>query len=383
MTDVAAAIAELAPLIRSRAAEIERARRLPTDLADTIARAGLFRMAVPRAIGGLELGPAQLLQTIETAGAADASVGWCIMIAATTGMTAAYLPTDVARDIFGSPDTIAGGVFAPMGRAVEEGDSYVLNGRWQWASGSANCRWLSGGSVIVENGAPKMLPNGMPDARMLLFPASDATLIDNWHVSGLCGTGSGEMLVKDLRVPKTHSVSLITDAPIQGGPLYAFPVFGLLALGVAAVMLGNARSAIEDLIALAGGKKPQGSRRVLAERATAQAGLADAEARLRSARAFFYESVAEAWATAQGGDAIGAEQRGALRLAATHAARTAADVTRTMYDLGGGSSVFLESPLQRRFRDAHVGTQHVMVSPPTYELTGRLLMGLPTDISQL
>ena len=158
-----------------------------------------------------------------------------------------------------------------------------------------------------------------------------------------------------------------------------FPVFGLLALGIAAVALGNARGAIEDLVELAGAKQPQGSRRSLAERGSAQSTLAVTEANLRSARAFFYEAVDEAWQVARQSGAIEMRHRAALRLAATHATRTASDVTRSMYDLGGGSSVFLSSPLQRRFRDSHVATQHIMVAPPTYELTGRVFMGLPVD----
>jgi alkylation response protein AidB-like acyl-CoA dehydrogenase len=191
------------------------------------------------------------------------------------------------------------------------------------------------------------------------------------------------MEVKDILVPRARSVSLMTDRPTASGALYAFPVFGLLSLGIAAVMLGNARGAIDELVELAGGKKPQGSRKTLAERATAQVTLAEAEAALRGARAFFYEAVAEAWDKARGAGVIEVPERAALRLAATNAARTAARVTRDMYDLGGGSSVFLTSSLQRRFRDGHVGTQHLMVSPPTLELAGRVLMGLPTDATQL
>jgi alkylation response protein AidB-like acyl-CoA dehydrogenase len=154
---------------------------------------------------------------------------------------------------------------------------------------------------------------------------------------------------------------------------------GLLALGIAAVALGNARSAIDDLVELAAAKQPQGSRRTLAERGSAQTALAMAEADLRSARAFFYETVAEAWRVAQDTGRVDVRQRALLRLAATNATRRSADVTRAMYDLAGGSSVFLSSPLQRRFRDAHVATQHLMIAPPTYELTGRVLMGLPID----
>lgn len=378
-SDVIFAIAELAPAIRARAGEIEKARRLPADLARALAQAGAFRMLVPRDVGGLELAPAIALRAIEAAGAADASAGWCVMIGATTGLNAAYLPIDTAREIFGPPEAIAGGVFAPMGKAVRDGEDYMLDGRWQWASGSANCDWLLAGAIVFENGAPRKLPDGGIDDRKFIFPASQAVLNDTWHVTGLCGTGSGEMVVSQVRVPARRTASYLENKPRAAGALYAFPVFGLLALGIAAVALGNARSAIEDLVELAGGKQPQGSRRTLAERGSAQTALAVAEADLRSARAFYYETVEQAWQAAQGTGQVDVRQRALLRLAATNATRKSADVTRAMYDLAGGSSVFLSSPLQRRFRDAHVATQHLMISPPTYELTGRVLMGLPID----
>ncbi len=380
--DIVARAAEMQQRVRLRSREIEEARRFPADLAHAMAEAGFFRMAVPKSLGGLETDAATFFRALELIGEADCAAGWCVMIGATSGVVAAYLAHDVAREIFAEPTTIIGGVFAPMGRAVREGDHYRLSGRWQWASGSINCQWLMGGSAVIENGKPRQLSNGMIDNRLLLFPSAEATLIDSWFASGLCGTGSGDMEVKDIRVPAVRSVSLMTDTPVEHGALYAFPVFGLLALGIGAVMLGNARAAIADLVDLAGGKKSQGSARTLAERGTAQATLADAEAKLRAARAFFYEAIGEAWERAHTGT-MSTEQRAALRLAATHATRTSADVTRAMYDLGGGTSVHLSHPLQRRFRDAHVGTQHLMVSPATLELTGRVLMGLPTDPTML
>lgn len=378
---IIASARDLQALLSSRASEIEKARRLPPDIARTLAAAGLYRLLVPKSLGGLELDPATAMQAIETIGEADASCGWCVMIAATSAMKSAFLEPSVAREVYGDPLVITGGVFAPMAKAVPDGDGYRVTGRWSWVSGAPNCRWLSGGAVIVEDGKPRMLPNGLPDSRMVIFPASAATLIDTWHVAGLNGTGSCDMEVADLQVPKSWSVSIISDQPRAPGPLYRFPTFGLLACGIAAVMLGNARAAVSDLVELAGAKKPQGSRRTLAERTGAQTVLAESEARLRSARAFYYDAIGDAWKAASAGDPLAVEHRAALRLAATHATRTAADVCRAMYDLGGGSALFLSSPLQRRFRDAHAGTQHMMIAPQTYELAGRVLMGLPTDAS--
>jgi alkylation response protein AidB-like acyl-CoA dehydrogenase len=373
----------LAPMVAARSVEFEEARRLPADVAAQFAEAGFFRMLAPRQYGGAEVAPAEAAAVMERIARADASAGWCIMIGATTGMNGAYLPAHWAKEIYGEPLMITGGAFAPMGKAIVEGESYRVNGKWPWGSGTQNCGWILGGCLIVDNGAVRMLANGQPDHRMVYFKASDVIFHDTWHVAGLKGTGSLDYEVRDLIVPADRAVSLIVDKPRVDAPLYRFPPFALLAMGIAAVALGNARGAIDALDDLAGVKRPQGSKRTLAERATTQAERAKAEAMLASARAYFFDEMNAAFARAERGDGIGLETRAVLRLAATHAVRTSAEVCRMMYDLGGGSSVYLSSALQRRFRDAHVATQHMATAPATYELAGRVLLNLETDAGTL
>lgn len=376
-------VAALLPEVAERAAEIEKARRLPADLAQKLAGAGVFNMVKPRAYGGLELPPLDIVAILKAIAAADASTGWCAMIGATTALNAAYLPPETAGEIYGDPMTITGGVFAPMGRAEDRGDHYLVNGRWQWGSGSANCGWLCGGAMIFEEGELKRFANGAPYHRMMLFPAADAELIDTWHVSGLKGTGSGDIAVKDLKVPKARSVSLIADKPAVDGALYVFPVFGLLALGVSSVALGNAAAALEDIKELVRTKKAAGASKPHAERTTVQAAIAQATARLGGADAWLRESVDMCWGAAQAEGALSVALRGQLRNACTHATETSADVAKTAYELAGGAAVFSSHPLQRRFRDAHVATQHIATAWPTYELAGRILLDLPTDTAML
>ena len=374
---------DLAPTIAARAADTEAQRHLPADLALQIADAGLFRMAVPRRLGGAEASPAEIFTVLETVAQADAATGWCVMIAGTTALAAAWLPEHHAETIFADPRAITGGVFAPMGKAIVEGDDFIVSGRWAWASGSANCQWLIGGAVILDDGVMRTLPNGAPDHRMMFMPASEIELIDTWDTLGMRGTGSGDMAAKSVRIPADRSVSFMTDAPRDPGPLYAFPPFGLLALGIAAVASGNAMAALADFKTLATAKKAAGSARVLAERGTVQTDYAKAEASLNAARALAESTIAFSWEEARNGAALGLETRARLRLAATHLTRTAAEVTRTAYDMAGGTAVYSSHPLQRRLRDAEVATQHMMIAPPTYELTGRVLLGLPTDATAL
>jgi indole-3-acetate monooxygenase len=375
MTSLLEAARTLAPSLTARAPEMDAARRLPGDLAQTLAGQGFFRMVLPAEYQGLELPPVQMIEILETLGTANASVAWCVMIGATTALNAAYLPDHHARTIWADPNMITGGVFAPKGKAVREGDDYRVTGRWAWGSGSANCGWLLGGALVAGDGPPS--------ARMMWFKREQVTLIDTWHTLGMRGTGSGDYEVDDVRIPADRSVSLTHDKARIERPLYAFPAFGMLAMAIAGVALGNARGAIDDLVELAGGKVPTGSRRPLAERASTQVDVARAEGQLRSARVYLLDCAQVAFENAVQHGALSLADRANLRIAATHAVRTSAEVTRTMHDLGGGTSVYETCPLSRRFRDAHVATQHIMVAPGSFELAGRALLGIEGDYGQL
>ncbi len=381
--DILAAVRALAPRIAAAADRAERERRLPAEIVHDLGAAGVFRMCIPRALGGGEVAPHTMVQVLEMIARADGSAGWSAMIGATSGVASAYLPPDSARDIYGAPDAITGGAFAPQGRATVVDGGYRVSGRWPFASGCEHCTWLMGGCVVVEDGAPRRLANGAPDPRLMLVPAASVRILDTWTVAGLRGTGSHDIAIEDVFVPAARSVSLVTDPPRHARPLYAFPVFGFLALGIASVALGIARAAIDELVGLAGAKTPTHSRRRLAERAVVQVQVAEAEAIVGAARAFVFEAIDEAWEAARAAGAIELRHRARLRLAATHATISAARAVDLAYNAGGGTAVYATSPLQRQFRDIHVATQHTLVAPATLELTGRILLGLEADTSML
>lgn len=366
-----------------RADEMENARRLPADLAASLAELGVFRLVTPESVGGLEASPRQIFETVEALAKGTASAGWCSMIASTTALNAAYMPLADAKEIYGPAETITGGVFAPMGRATVEGDGYRVTGQWQWGSGSANCHWLCGGCMIFEGSEMRRLDNGAPDNRMMIFPASEAELIDTWHVAGLKGTGSGDIAVQDIFVPAARSVSLMTDTPREDGPLYQFPAFGLLALGVASVAIGNAAGAIESFKALALKKANQGSSKTLSERAVIQSEFSKVLAAHKSSRAYLLDEIDRIWDDMLEGGELTLEARVDLRLACTNATRVSAEVCRTLYDYGGGAALFLNNDLQRRLRDAHAMTQHIVTAPASYELLGRSLFDHPVNAAMI
>jgi alkylation response protein AidB-like acyl-CoA dehydrogenase len=381
MSELIEAAERLAPRAGQLAAAAERERRLDASLVAELADAGMFRLCVPTKVGGLEAHPAVLVRAVEALARGDGAAGWVVAICATSGLVAAYLPEPAAREIYSVP--AVGGVFAPRGRAVAADGGFKVNGRWPFASGCRHCGWLMGGCSVLDGDQPRLLANGMPDVRLMLAPSDSVAIHDTWEVAGLRGTGSEDISFDDLTVPVEHSASVFSDRPLHDGPLYAFPLFGLLAIAIAGVSVGVARGALDDLAALAGAKRPMGSARTLAERATAQAETARAEAALRAARAGLYEAIYRAWDAAVAGGTVPVAEKAGLRLGATHAAAVAAEVAHSAFRLGGGSAIYERSPLQRRFRDANTATAHMLVAPATWELTGRLLLGLETDTTQL
>ena len=363
------------------ARDTEDARRLPDELASGVRELGFGRAFAPQEVGGGEWPVARVLDMVERLAWFDGSTAWCAMIAATTSLVAGHLPERWAEEIYGDPGAHTGGFAAPVGRARADGDELVVSGRWQWGSGTHHCTWIGGGCLVVDgDGDPAPLPDGTL-APFVLFARGDVTFHDTWRVAGLQGTGSGDYSVEDVRVPAGRWVQ-VGGTPRVDRPLYRFSFFGALAAGVAAVALGLARRAVDELIDLAGTKRPQGSSRTLAERAPVQAALAEADAARRAARHLLDHAVADAWAAAEAGEARD-PTRVALRQAATHATSASASAVDACYTAGGGAAVYSTSPLQRVFRDVHVATQHAMVAPRTMEVVGRHRFGLPTDVRQL
>jgi len=363
---------EISALARDLATETERQRRLPDELLSRLRESGLMLAGVPREVGGLELPPGVALRCAEEIARGDASAGWCLSIAATSGLPAAYLPPESRAELFGNPLEIPAGVWAPRGRGRPVDGGILVSGRWPYCSGITHAAVFFAGCIV----------DGGPTPSLIAIPQDELEIIDTWHTLGLRGTGSHDAVADELFVPAAR-VSSLLDGPVVDTPLYRFPVFGYFALSIGAAALGNARGAMDEFAALAAHKAGQGSRRTLAQRSATQAAVAAAESSLRAARALYYQSIEAAWEAAQMTEPVPVMLRNDLRLAATHAVRTSAEVVRSMYDLAGGTAIYDGSPLQRRFRDAHTATAHFQVNAASRELPGRILLGQEADTAVL
>src|SRR6266446_4027433 len=228
----------LAPQIEDCADQIEQERRLVGPVLDALFEAGMFRLLLPRSLDGAEVDPATFAQVIEEIAKADASTAWCMCQASGCSMSAAYLPPDVAAEVFGKDRraVLAWGP-GPDSRAVAVDGGYRVTGTWSFASGCRHATWLGGHCPIyAQDGSRLRTGGGKAVERTMLFPAASARIVDVWHVSGLKGTGSDAFTVSDLFVPHEYSIS--RDDPAerrQPGPLYCFPTGSLYASGFASV----------------------------------------------------------------------------------------------------------------------------------------------------
>jgi indole-3-acetate monooxygenase len=362
----------IAATAREMSSEIDEKRRLPDELVALLNESGLLRAGAPVEARGLELAPGVALQCAEAVARGNASAGWCVSIAITSSLLVAYLPSSTRDELFGDGRSVAAGIWAPRGTGRSVNGGVVVSGRWPFCSGITHADVMFAGCLIDDQRVPSVVVMRKEDLRVL----------DTWHTLGLRGTGSHDTVADEVFVPADRVFSLF-DGPNLDRPLYRFPVFGFFALSIAAAALGNARGAIDDFIEVARAKKGVGSSRALAERTVTQAAVARAESAVEAARALYYQAIETAWQASQDHAPVSIGARNSLRLAATHAVRTAADVVRDMFDLAGGTAIYDSCPLQRRFRDAYTATAHFQVNEASRELPGRILLDQPADVSTL
>jgi indole-3-acetate monooxygenase len=371
----------LAPKIRARADEIEAARQLPKDLVLDIANSGLFKVGLAESEGGLGADILTTLRVIEEVARADGSTGWCVAMGINTLRQSAQFAPEVRRKIFHSdPIGVSAGSANPRGRAVAVPGGYRVTGHWFFASGCMHSSVLHGASKVFDGERPRLRPNGDQEIRICYFcPKSGARILDTWDTSGMRGTGSHDIEVEDLFVPEEHTFSALDLRARVTGPMNRMHGFDLAGCGFCCVGLGVARAALDTFAELAQEKIPRSFTGLLRDRAPVQARMGEAEAILRSGRAYLFDVVEEMWQTVLAKDLVTERQRSDLRMAMTHAAQSAAKATHLVCEAAGTTSIFVKSPLERYARDAEVVTRHNQLQYVNYEAVGRTLLGLESN----
>jgi alkylation response protein AidB-like acyl-CoA dehydrogenase len=374
---------ELKALLAAAGDAIEKGREVTPEIVAAMKERGIFRMLLPRSLGGAELDPLTYTAVLEILAQGDGSTAWCLGQNSGCSMIAPYLAPEMAREIFGPADGIlAWGPDLPgAGRGVVAEGGYRITGRWGFATGSRHATWLGCHVPLFEpDGTPHFLPSGRQQVRTMLFPKAEARIIDNWQVLGLRGTGSDSYALDGHFVPEARTAGRDNPAELrEPGPLYQFTSGMIYAMSFAHVAMGIAGGALDAFIEIARDKVPRGAKGTLRQNNVVQSQVAQCEARLRSARAYLRDVIGEMWEEAQTRGAISAEHHPQLRLAATWAIHQARDVVATVYHAAGAAAIFEGNPLERRMRDIHAGTQQGQGRPVHFETVGQMLMGLPPE----
>jgi alkylation response protein AidB-like acyl-CoA dehydrogenase len=374
---------ELAPVIREHAAGMERERRVARPVLDALLRAGFQGMFAPRSLGGLEVDPLTAFRVVEELARADSAAAWALQSGNVNAYWASRFSEEGIEEIYqgNANGVLVGAAFHPPNQAIEVEGGFKLSGRVPLASMIHDAGWMVFSALIMEDGKPRMTPFG-PAMIAVAMPASDVEIIDTWYTLGMRGTDSNDAAFKDVFVPSRRVFHVVPDYE-RGrhfqGPLYRFPAVPIIALFSVAVLLAAARAAIDEFRHIAQTKVPMGSMKSLRDRGVVQAGVAEAEAKLRSARAFFVETLAATWARTSAGEPNSLEQRADVMLAGVHAAKTAAETTDLIHRLAGTTGIYESSPLERHFRDTHTLRNHGFAAENKLESVGQIYLGLPPD----
>lgn len=376
----------IGPLIRSHVEAGERGRRLSAEVIGAMREAGLFRMLLPRSLGGLETDPVTCSRVVEEIAGFHSAAGWVMQAGNTGAWWSARFSKEGVDEIYqGSPSVLQSGAFHPPQRALETKGGYEVTGRWPLASNVHDAEWVFLSALVMDGDRPKMI-HGVPRLIGLAMRTTEATILDTWHSLGMRATDSSDVTVDGVFVPAHRTFPLVPEfepGPYHGGPLYQFPAIGAVALTVAPVALAVARAAIGEVTELAQRKTAFGFSKPLRERDVVQSTLGRAEGMLRAARFLYYDTLAAAWDRTVAGEGSTLEQKADLLLGATHAAATAAEVTDLMHRIAGTSGIYEKNPLERLFRDAQTLRHHGFMSENRFEAVGQVYLGVEPGFMML
>ena len=357
-----ASLGYLEALLDRHSAEGRRDQRLPQPSADALFERGLYRLWIPRRFDGFELPLPEGLRVIEAVSRWDGAAGWAVMIGAGGGLFAAYLPTEIAQRLFGSPDALVAGSGAVRGTAERVEGGFRCSGRWRYASGAHQASVFTANCQVVENGEILHV-NGKPWVRAMAFHPSQVRIIETWDTTGLRGTGSHDFAVEEAFVPAADTFSVMTDTPREAGALYRLPFGTLTELPISAVVLGLARQALARFEHLATTKTSPFGGGLLASHPRVASAIAATRRDIDTASTTLYGLAEEAWRTATLESPL---DESLIRRCTTDCARLVAEPVAAigkLVPLAGMNAIHREDPFSVAWQDLSAAAAHYSVSP--------------------
>lgn len=365
-------IASLVPALEEHRQELDRERRLPRQLFDAMAHAGLFRLSAPRCFGGWELTPLEFMEVVEAMAALDGALGWVVGNGGGMSRCGGYLPPAVAEQMFSCPFAFVVATNSAVGSAVPVEGGFRISGRWPFASGIHHATHVMAACQIPaqEGGAPSQVISCYLDA-------AHATIIDTWHASGLRGSGSCDYTLEDVFVPSEWTHPMLQPTPYQDGIVYRLPAVSAFAMTVSVVPLGIARGALDLFIRELSGRARAGTSACLRDRELIQFEIGKAETLHAAGRAALIGATHELTAAVGTGAAERLiRARAMYRASCTHAAEMALAICDILARAAGTSAILEAVRLERSIRDVQAAVRHVAMSPSNYVVAGRIVLGL-------
>ena len=371
-------IRELVPMVEAHAAQAERERKPVDAVMQAIEDTGAYKFFVPKRYGGFEFSLKSFMEIGMLLGEGCLSTGWVVTFCMEHNWLLGLFNEQAQDEIFGrQPYIIAPGALAPKGTATPVDGGYRISGRWEWGTGVMHADWVMVGAVTANGDSDS------PELCMYLIPRDQVNVLDTWHVAGMVGTGSNDIEVTDVVVPG-HLRQNITDmrdggspgAELHGSATYRMPMMPVLGLTAAAPTVGAARKAVALFRERLSSRDVYGTQEKQAQRAMAQARLANAQVAVENAETLLLHIAGQVMDWGESGQRCETEQRAHLRLQIATVVRQARDVVRAVVEASGSHAHFLDSPLQRSLRDLHTLSCHTVFDMDVgAELYGRLLLG--------
>ena len=355
---------DIITLVAERAAASDRSGHLDPEVVDALAATGINRLLRPVELGGFAVSPRRTIEIVERIAAADGSTAWATAIGFGSVLFAGYMPKHGAAEVFADPDQPSAAMFAPLGTVTVDGAGRErLTGRWPFTSNCEHAAWIGVGAMFPGEAAP----------RMVFAPRAAVTIHPTWDVAGLRATASHDTSLTDFPLNREHTMTF-SDTPWADGPLWRLPLFVAFAPLLAAVAVGVARGALDEINRQAIARRSQ-MRGALLDDHVGMADLGAADVLLRGARAALLDVQDDCWALAEQERPLDRALQARAFLAAQHCADVAVEVTGTAHRLGGGAAAYNGSPLLRAVRDAETIRQHQMFGHGARSPLARTLAG--------
>lgn len=377
----------LVPILRARAAETEKLRRLPDATIAALREAELFRLFQPARYGGIEAPIRAFVEIGAILGQGCGSTSWVFNNLVVHNWMLGYWPESAQDEIWkSSPRALIGSSFVlPAGRAEKIAGGYRLSGRWPFSSGIDPSDWMMLAANVTS------APEDKPEPRFFLVPRAQYTAIDNWHAMGLAGTGSKDVVVDGVVVPEHRSLAaaLGKGEPHPGsaanpGTLYKLAWYALFGFVNGATVLGIAQGAVEEFTIATRARVATASGRHMADFTTMQIRIAEAATLVDAAETLMLKDCDEAMSIAAAGRVATNAEKTRWRRDGAFAVRLCVRAVDILFAGAGGSAIAETHPLQRALRDAHAAQGHIGLNwDLNGTMYGRVALGLDPDFPLL